>query len=68
MGSYQHTNLSLGMTQQDKERKRRVCQKIWHQETTTRLQLSVYMGVLAIFKEYVMVFQVVTSLFVMTVH
>lgn len=48
------------MTQLGKDRKKRVCQKIWHQETITKLQLSVYIGVLAIFKEYVMVFQVVT--------
>ncbi|XP_060784694.1 uncharacterized protein LOC132891236 [Neoarius graeffei] len=34
-----------------------VPKKIWHQETITKLQLSVYIGVLAIFKEYVMVFQ-----------
>ncbi|XP_056449462.1 uncharacterized protein LOC130385149 [Gadus chalcogrammus] len=46
-----------GMTQQGKDRKKRVCRKVWHEETTTLLQLSVYMGVLAILKEYVMVFQ-----------
>ncbi|RXN22565.1 hypothetical protein ROHU_023414 [Labeo rohita] len=46
-----------GMTPQGLERKRRVCQKLWHEETTTVLQLSIYMGVLAILKEYVMVFQ-----------
>ncbi|XP_073729982.1 uncharacterized protein [Misgurnus anguillicaudatus] len=45
------------MTPQGLERKRRVCQKLWHEETTTVLQLSIYMGVLAILKEYVMVFQ-----------
>lgn len=44
--------LFIGMTQQGKDRKRRVCQKIWHQETSTKLQLSVYIGVLAILKEY----------------
>ena len=55
-----HINDSLftGMTQQGKDRKKRVCRKVWHEETTTLLQLSVYMGVLAILKEYVMVFQV----------
>ncbi|XP_030272286.1 uncharacterized protein LOC115581383 [Sparus aurata] len=46
-----------GMTPQGSERKRRVCQKLWHEETTTVLRLSIYMGVLAILKEYVMVFQ-----------
>lgn len=47
-----------GMTQQGKDRRKRVCQKLWHEETTTRLQLSAYIGVLAIMKQYVMVFQV----------
>lgn len=47
-----------GMTPQGRERKRRVCQKLWHEETTTVLRLSIYMGVLSILKEYVMVFQV----------
>ncbi|CAK6975065.1 hypothetical protein NQZ68_031049 [Scomber scombrus] len=46
-----------GMTLQGRERKKRVCQKLRHEETTTVLQLSIYMGVLAILKEYVMVFQ-----------
>ncbi|KAG5276737.1 hypothetical protein AALO_G00109150 [Alosa alosa] len=46
-----------GMTQQGRDRKRRVTQKIWLQERETRLQLSAYMGILAILKEYVMVFQ-----------
>lgn len=56
------------MTQQGKDRKKRVCQKIWHQEINTRLLLSSYIGVLAIFKDYVMVFQVVICfLFVITV-
>lgn len=50
-----------GMTPQCRERKRRVCQKLWHEETTTVLRLSIYMGVLAILKEYVMVFQVGAS-------
>ncbi|XP_077065678.1 uncharacterized protein LOC143718544 [Siphateles boraxobius] len=45
------------MTQQSRERKKRVCQELWHEETTTVLRLSIYMGVLAILKEYVMVFQ-----------
>lgn len=47
-----------GMTPQGRERKRRICQKLWHEETTTVLQLSLYTGVLAILKDYVMVFQV----------
>ncbi|KAF3857796.1 hypothetical protein F7725_010997 [Dissostichus mawsoni] len=46
-----------GMTPQGRERKKRVCQKLWHEETTTVLRLSIYMGLLAILKEYVMVFQ-----------
>ncbi|XP_034146338.1 uncharacterized protein LOC109615009 [Esox lucius] len=46
-----------GMTPQGRERKKRVCQKLWHEETTTVLRLSIYMGVLAILKEYVMIFQ-----------
>ncbi|CAK6970466.1 hypothetical protein NQZ68_031049 [Scomber scombrus] len=33
-----------GMTPQGRERKKRVCQKLWHEETTTVLQLSIYMG------------------------
>ncbi|KAJ8009977.1 hypothetical protein DPEC_G00069770 [Dallia pectoralis] len=45
------------MTPQCRERKKRVCQKLWHEETTTVLRLSIYRGVLAILKEYVMVFQ-----------
>ncbi|XP_034058946.1 uncharacterized protein LOC117537731 isoform X2 [Gymnodraco acuticeps] len=46
-----------GMTPQGRERKKRVCQKLWHEEMTTVLRLSIYMGLLAILKEYVMVFQ-----------
>lgn len=46
------------MTQQGKDRKKRVNTKVWFECTTTELQLSVYLGVLAILKEYVMVFQV----------
>ncbi|KAL2102116.1 hypothetical protein ACEWY4_001284 [Coilia grayii] len=46
-----------GMTPQGCERKKRICQKLWHEETTTVLELSLYMGVLAILKDYVMVFQ-----------
>ena len=49
-----------GMTQQGRERKKRVYQKLWHEETTV-LRLSIYMGLLAILKEYVMVFQVGVS-------
>lgn len=57
-----HINSSFtGMTPQGRERKKRVCQKLWHEETTTVLRLSIYMGVLAILKEYVMVFQVGVS-------
>lgn len=41
--------------------KKRIYQKLWHEETTTVLQLSLYMGVLAILKDYVMVFQVCAS-------
>ncbi|XP_034548453.1 uncharacterized protein LOC117819281 [Notolabrus celidotus] len=33
-----------GMTPQGRERKKRVCQKLWHEETTTVLQLSIYKG------------------------
>ncbi|KAI4821042.1 hypothetical protein KUCAC02_028994 [Chaenocephalus aceratus] len=46
-----------GMTPQGRERKKRVCKKLWHEETTTVLRLSIYMGLLTILKEYVMVFQ-----------
>ncbi|XP_034534681.1 uncharacterized protein LOC117809114 [Notolabrus celidotus] len=45
------------MTPQGRERKKRVCQKLWHEETTTVPQLCIYKGVLALLKEYVMVFQ-----------
>ena len=48
----------LAMTQLGKDRKTRVNSKIWFEDTKTELQLSVYQGVLAILKEYVMVFQV----------
>jgi len=59
---YTYINSSFtGMTPQGRERKKRVCQKLWHEETTTVLRLSIYMGVLAILKEYVMVFQVGVS-------
>nr|XP_055036878.1 uncharacterized protein LOC129424288 [Misgurnus anguillicaudatus] len=34
-----------------------VVKKLWHEDTKTELHLSVYTGVLAILKEYVMVFQ-----------
>lgn len=47
-----------GMTQQGRDRKQRLVQKLWHESTKTELQLSVYTGVLALLKEYVMVFQV----------
>ncbi|KAK5894859.1 hypothetical protein CesoFtcFv8_011507 [Champsocephalus esox] len=40
-----------GMTPQCRERKKRVCQKLWHEETTTVLRLSIYMSLLAILKE-----------------
>lgn len=46
------------MTQLGKDRKTRVNSKIWFEDSKTELQLSVYQGVLAILKEYVMVFQV----------
>ncbi|CAJ1061482.1 hypothetical protein ROHU_023414 [Xyrichtys novacula] len=46
-----------GVTPQGRERKKSICQKLWHEETTMVLQLSLYMGVLAILKDYVMVFQ-----------
>lgn len=46
------------MTQQGRNRKLRVVKKLWHEDTKTELHLSVYTGVLAILKEYVMVFQV----------
>lgn len=46
-----------GMTVQGRDRKKRVIRKEWHESITTNLQLSLYMGVLSILKEYVMVFQ-----------
>ncbi|KAL2089343.1 hypothetical protein ACEWY4_014031 [Coilia grayii] len=50
-----HLHLSFtGMTPQGRERKKKICQKLWHEETTTVLELSLYMGVLAILKDYVM--------------
>lgn len=47
-----------GMTQQGRDRKQRLVKKLWHEDTKTELHLSVYIGVLALLKEYVMVFQV----------
>ncbi|XP_060771419.1 uncharacterized protein LOC132882166 isoform X3 [Neoarius graeffei] len=47
------------MTDQGKNRKARICQKIWVESRKVDLHLSVYLGVLPILKEYVMVFQVV---------
>lgn len=41
---------------QGRDRKKRVIRKEWHESITTNLQLSLYMGVLSILKEYVMVF------------
>lgn len=59
---YTYINSSFtGMTPQGCEREKRVCQKLWHEDTTKVLLLSIYMGVLAILKEYVMVFQVENS-------
>ncbi|XP_073710036.1 uncharacterized protein [Misgurnus anguillicaudatus] len=53
-----HKDLSgKGMTLQGRDRKQRVVKKLWHEDTKTELHLSVYTGVLAILKEYVMVFQ-----------
>ncbi|CAL8236074.1 unnamed protein product, partial [Boreogadus saida] len=49
------------MTQLGKDRKTRVNSKIWFEDTKTELQLSVYQGVLAILKEYVMVFQLLKT-------
>ncbi|XP_060771417.1 uncharacterized protein LOC132882166 isoform X1 [Neoarius graeffei] len=45
------------MTDQGKNRKARICQKIWVESRKVDLHLSVYLGVLPILKEYVMVFQ-----------
>ncbi|CAL8284461.1 unnamed protein product [Boreogadus saida] len=45
------------MTQQGRDRKQRLVKKLWHEDTKTELHLSVYTGVLAIQKEYVMAFQ-----------
>ncbi|KAF3837635.1 hypothetical protein F7725_009403 [Dissostichus mawsoni] len=56
-GKEEYVLCFTGMTPQGRERKKRVCQKLWHEETTTVLRLSIYMGLLAILKEYVMVFQ-----------
>ncbi|KAL2083805.1 hypothetical protein ACEWY4_021578 [Coilia grayii] len=47
------------MTDQGKNRKARICQKIWVESRKVDLHLSVYLSVLPILKEYVMVFQVV---------
>lgn len=46
------------MTPLGRDRKQRVVKKLWHEGTKTELHLSVYTSVLAILKEYVMVFQV----------
>lgn len=46
------------MTQVGKERKERVVKKLWFESLSTDLQLSIYLAVLPILKEYVMVFQV----------
>ncbi|KAL0147251.1 hypothetical protein M9458_057444 [Cirrhinus mrigala] len=45
------------MTDQGKNRKARICQKIWVESRKVDLHLSLYLGVLPILKEYVMVFQ-----------
>ncbi|CAL8373269.1 unnamed protein product [Arctogadus glacialis] len=52
---------TISMTPQGRERENRVCQKLWHEETTTVLRLSICMGLLAILKEHVMVFQLSPS-------
>ena len=44
------------MTQQGKDRKK--SDHVWHEGTTTDLQLSIYVGVLPILMEHVMVSQV----------
>ena len=55
---YFHQDLcKKGMTQVGKDRKERVVKKLWFKSRNTNLQLSVYLGVLPILKEYVMVFQ-----------
>ena len=56
--NYFHQDLSKkGMTQVGKDRKERVVKKLWFESLNTNLQLSAYLGVLPILKEYVMVFQ-----------
>ncbi|CAM4714558.1 unnamed protein product [Leuciscus chuanchicus] len=45
------------MTDLGKKRKARIVKKIWVENQKVDLNLSVYLGVLPIFKEYVMVFQ-----------
>ncbi|KAL0978791.1 hypothetical protein UPYG_G00175240 [Umbra pygmaea] len=57
IGSFHEDLSKKGMTQLDKDRKKRVVRKVWHEATITELHLSVYTGVLPILKEYVMVFQ-----------
>nr|XP_055069280.1 uncharacterized protein LOC129450264 [Misgurnus anguillicaudatus] len=47
-----------GMTDLGKKRKARIVKKIWVENQKVDLNLSVYLGVLPILKEYVMVFQV----------
>lgn len=37
--TYINESIFTGMTQQGRDRKKRVCQKLWHEETTTVLQL-----------------------------
>lgn len=46
------------MTQVGKHRKERVVKKLWFESLNKDLQLSIYLAVLPILKEYVMVFQV----------
>lgn len=46
------------MSQLGRDRKKRVVGKLWHEGPKTELHLSVYTSVLAILKEYVMLFQV----------
>ncbi|XP_073719155.1 uncharacterized protein [Misgurnus anguillicaudatus] len=46
-----------GMTDFGKKRKARIVKKIWVENQKVDLNLSVYLGVLPILKEYVMVFQ-----------
>jgi hypothetical protein len=55
--SFHDTLTSKSMTDKGKARKRRIIKRIYFEERTTKLHLSLYLSVLAIMKEYVMVFQ-----------